>query len=102
MTHEEPSYLGFARAAVRYNESVSAAVARELVARIDRDASALKAMQPRKVTTFKGLTELPEGTVLRDNSGDVFQRRGGEWCGYECSPLSDKHLSKYLPVEVLA
>lgn len=35
----EPSYLAFARAAARNGESASPAIVRELVARIDRDAS---------------------------------------------------------------
>jgi len=39
---EEPSYLAFARAAVRRGESVSATVARELIARIDRDEAPRK------------------------------------------------------------
>lgn len=36
---DEPSYLPFARAAVRNGGGVSSTVARELVSRIDRDAS---------------------------------------------------------------
>ena len=58
--------------------------------------------KPRTITTADGLTELPNGAVIRDSSGDVFERRAGEWCGYETRPLTDKLLSKYLPVEVLA
>jgi hypothetical protein len=40
---EEPSYLAFARDAIRRDNRVSPTIARELVARIDRDAAALKA-----------------------------------------------------------
>ena len=42
---EEPSYLAFARDAIRRDNRVSPTIARELVNRIDRDASALKAAQ---------------------------------------------------------
>lgn len=40
---DEPSYLAFARAAVRNNESVSPTIARELLARIDRDSVTIEA-----------------------------------------------------------
>ncbi|WNN96000.1 hypothetical protein SEA_HIRKO_50 [Arthrobacter phage Hirko] len=40
---EEPSYLAFARDAIRRGNRVSPAIARELVNRIDRDDAALKA-----------------------------------------------------------
>ena len=43
---EEPAYLMGARLVVRRNENASPIVVRELVARIDRDAAALKAAQP--------------------------------------------------------
>lgn len=61
---DEPSYLAFARAAVRHNESVSGTVAQELVARIDRDAAALKAAQPRTITTAAELDALPVGSIV--------------------------------------
>ena len=42
-SNEEPSYLAFARANVRDGLNTSPQMVRELLARIDRDASALKA-----------------------------------------------------------
>ena len=39
---EEPSYMAFARAAVKNNEGVPSIVVRELIARIDRDAIIVK------------------------------------------------------------
>lgn len=44
----EPSYLAFARMNVRDGFESSPTVVRELLARIDRDASALKAMAATK------------------------------------------------------
>ncbi|MDQ5860636.1 MAG: hypothetical protein M3536_00025 [Actinomycetota bacterium] len=61
---EEPSYLMAARNAVSYNESSSATVVRELVARIDRDTSALKASQPRTITTIEELDALHTDSLI--------------------------------------
>ncbi|MDN4644965.1 hypothetical protein [Arthrobacter sp. PsM3] len=66
---EEPSYLAFARAAARRNESVSGTVVRELVARIDRDAAALKAAQPRTITTAAELDALKLPAIIDSPSG---------------------------------
>ena len=62
---EEPSYLAFARMNVRDGLTSSATIVRGLVARIDRDASALKAAQPRTISTVEELDALPEGSVIR-------------------------------------
>jgi hypothetical protein len=77
-TREEPSYLAFARVAARNNESVSGTVARELVARIDRDASALKAAQPRTIDTVAGLRSLNDGAVLM-SGGRIKMYDGAIW-----------------------
>jgi len=61
---EEPSYLAFARANVRKSLTSSATIVRELVARIDRDASALKAAQPRTISTVEELDSLPLGSII--------------------------------------
>lgn len=39
---EEPSYMFFAREAVKANVGVSSAVVKELIARIDRDSAKIK------------------------------------------------------------
>lgn len=71
---EEPSYLAFARANVRDDLSSSSSVVRGLLARIDRDASALRAAaQPRIITTEAQLVALPAGTVIRDGSGRLWE-----------------------------
>jgi len=76
---DEPSYLAFARAAARNNESVSGTVVRELVARIERDASALKASKPRTITTVEELNALPNGSIILEVDGNPLRanREGG-------------------------
>lgn len=53
------------------------------------------------ITTAEELVALAEGAVILDADGDVSQRRGGEWCGYETAALSDVRVRKYLPATVL-
>lgn len=78
---EEPSYLMVARTAVRFNESASATVIRGLVDRIDRDASALKATQPRTITNAADLAALPFGSAVQtsDSSDTVVLKGEGEF-----------------------
>jgi hypothetical protein len=96
---DEPSYLAFARAAVRRNETVSGTIAQQLVARIDRDASALKATQPRTITTAKGLAEA-HMVVVRTAAGTIANLVNGrtQCFGYEASAPVD---TLTLPMTVL-
>ena len=57
--------------------------------------------KPRTVTTGAELDALSDGSVLRDKFGDVIEKRGGKWCGYEQAPISDRIQAKYLPAAVL-
>lgn len=100
---DEPSYLAFARANVRESLTSSATIVRELVARIDRDASALKASQPRTITTIAELDALPNGVVLIDQWGEKVTRT---WDGalhlmFGTATVSDGARYKYLPATVL-
>jgi hypothetical protein len=97
-TREEPSYLMAARNAVNYNESSSATIVRELVARIDRDASALKAAQPRTITTAAQLEGLPFGSALQtSDSSDVVVLRceGNNFRNQSGAELSATDLWRY-------
>jgi len=59
-------------------------------------------MRKRKVRTFGELAALPERSVIRDKFGDVYELRGGWWCGHECSPASTEYVArKWLPAKVL-
>lgn len=71
---DEPMYLATARVAVRSKERISHIIARELIARIDRDAAALKAAQPRTITTAKELDALPVESVVRSARGTIFEK----------------------------
>ncbi|KRE79966.1 hypothetical protein [Arthrobacter sp. Soil763] len=66
---DEPSYLAFARADARNGHSTSPGAVRELVARIDRDAVALKAAQPRIVRTLDELEALRLPAIIDSPSG---------------------------------
>jgi len=63
-----------ARSAIAHRENSSPTVVRELVARIDRDASALKAAQPRTITTAEELDALPVESVVRSARGTIFEK----------------------------
>jgi hypothetical protein len=58
-------------------------------------------MKKQTANDYVDLVGLPNTAVIRDSSGDVYERRGGEWCGYECAPLNDHQMAKHLPVTVL-
>ena len=53
------------------------------------------------VDTVEGLIALGDGTVIRDKHGDVSEKRGGLWCGYETAPCDAHRMSKYLPARVI-
>jgi hypothetical protein len=58
-------------------------------------------MKKQIVDNWLDLAALPDTAVIRDRDGDVFERRGGVWCGYEVANLSDNLMAKMLPVTVL-
>jgi|GEM_PF-3109477 len=72
---EEPSYMMFARSNVRGGAMSSPLVVKSLLARIDRDASALKAAQPRIITTEDELHALRDGSAV-SAAGDVHIKNG--------------------------
>lgn len=76
MNADEPSYLAFARANVRQGLPSGPILVRELVDRIDRDATTLKAVRPRIITAVEQLDALPFETVIRDAEGHVLERWG--------------------------
>ena len=76
MNADEPSYLAFARANNRQGFPSGPIVVRELVDRIDRDASALKAAQPRTFSTATELDSAPSGTVVREPLGLIWEKQG--------------------------
>ena len=53
------------------------------------------------VETVEGLIALGDGAVIRDKYGDVSEKRGGLWCGYETVPFSSHFMSKFLPARVI-
>ena len=53
------------------------------------------------VETVEELEELDDGAVVLDKMGDVSQRRGGYWCGFETKPLTDQIMRKFLPARVI-
>jgi len=57
--------------------------------------------KPRTITTRTELEALPDESVILDRDGDVFQRRGGDWCSYETRPAVDQQVAKWLPAAVL-
>ena len=58
--------------------------------------------KPRTVTTSDELLELPEHSVVLDAEGDVSQKRGGLWCGYETAPINSNKLARIAsPLTVL-
>lgn len=99
MSTNEPSYLAFARANVRDALTSSATIVRELVARIDRDATALKASQPRTITTAEELDALPVGSIILDVELDAWQKMtSGAWY---CADEVNGNPVGYLPATVL-
>lgn len=44
---------------------------------------------------------LPEHTVVIDRDGDVWQKRGSLWCGYEAGRVSDSDLARWAPLTTL-
>lgn len=57
--------------------------------------------KPRTVTTVEELAALPNAAVIRDRARDVAEKRGGLWCQYETSDMTDKQMAKFLPATVL-
>lgn len=57
--------------------------------------------KPRPVNTAEELEALPDGSVVRDSSGDVAEKRGGVWCAFETAPMTNHRLAKYTPIIVL-
>lgn len=53
------------------------------------------------VETVQGLIALGDGVVIRDKYGDVSEKRGGLWCGYETAPCDAHRMSKFLPARVI-
>lgn len=53
------------------------------------------------IATPEEIAALPEGSVIADQSDDIFQLRGGLWVGYECAPLTSRRLAKYGRITVL-
>lgn len=53
------------------------------------------------VSTETELAALPDGAVILDREGDVTQRRGGGWCGYETNRMSDHYMGRFLPAAIL-
>lgn len=58
-------------------------------------------MKKQIANDYVDLVGLPDTAVIRDKQGDVFERRGGVWCGFECMPLTDMEMVKFLPATVL-
>jgi len=57
--------------------------------------------KPREVNTIEELEALPDLAVIFDKFGDVSQKRGDLWCGYESASLTSNRVSKYTPAVVL-
>lgn len=57
--------------------------------------------KPRTITTVKELVALPNSAVIRDRAKDVAEKRGGLWCQYETSDMTDSQMAKFLPATVL-
>jgi hypothetical protein len=56
----------------------------------------------RECRTREEVTALPDGSVILDVHGDVWQRRGNHWSSYESAPvLIDGFRRQWLPAEVL-
>jgi hypothetical protein len=56
-----------------------------------------------KPVDLKGpdLEAMNDLAVVMDDSSDVWQRRGGVWCGYEISDHSSTRLARYGPFRIL-
>ena len=50
--------------------------------------------KPRIINSREELDGLPEESVVIDYEGDVRQKRGGLWCGYETAPLNSTRLAR--------
>lgn len=98
---EQPSYIAFAAANVRQKAPTSATIVRELLDRIERDGAALKASQPRTITTTAELDALPEGAAVLDADRVVSTKHNGMWHGYEMNPLDSRKFAKCGPFTVL-
>jgi hypothetical protein len=58
--------------------------------------------KPRTINSADELLSLPESSVVLDYEGDVSQKRGGLWCGYETAPINSNKLARMAgPVTVL-
>jgi len=77
---EEPSYLMFARSNVRGGAMTSPLIVESLLARIDRDESAIEASSSRTITTVEELDALPdEALVLDAHSVGCQKAMSGVW-----------------------
>jgi hypothetical protein len=50
--------------------------------------------KPRIINSADELLALPEASVVLDYEGDVSQKRGGLWCGYETAPINSNKLAR--------
>lgn len=58
-------------------------------------------MKKQAANDWFDLISLADTAVIRDKHGDVFEKRGGLWCGHETKPLNDNEMRKFLPAIVL-
>lgn len=80
---DEPAYMLAARYDARNGHSTSPGIVRELVARIDRDAKALKAAQPRTITDHYaegGTDSLRGGSVILSHGEPLLAQSDGTFC----------------------
>lgn len=47
------------------------------------------------------LEAMPDMSVVMDESGDVWQKRGGVWCSYETSDHTSTRLARFGPFRIL-
>ena len=59
-------------------------------------------VKPRVITTLEKLDALANTSVIRDKFSDVYEKRDGNWCGYESAAMPSKYMaSKWAPFTVL-
>jgi hypothetical protein len=89
---EEPSYMMFARANARDGMATTATVVRELVARIDRDAAALKAADAEPHRTHQDVAAVAAVGHIQEAMDSLFK---GQSTPTEAVRQITKYLSAY-------
>jgi hypothetical protein len=77
-------------------------IVRDVLETRDQVLSTAESSRPAELTTSEEVAALPDGSVILDKQGDVWQRRLDSWCGYEVALQPINGFRKtWLPATIL-